>query len=63
MPDLRRSPVLADKEAWRAVVIDGVLKERGMVSFARSLSVDDAEAVRGYVVGKARVLAAQDGTR
>jgi quinohemoprotein ethanol dehydrogenase len=56
IPDLRRSPMLADKDAWHTVVIDGVLAERGMVSWAQYLTADDAEAVRAYVAAQARAL-------
>jgi quinohemoprotein ethanol dehydrogenase len=60
LPDLRRSGVLADKDNWNAVVIGGALKERGMVSFAPWMSADDAEAIRAYVAGKAKLLAASE---
>lgn len=56
LPDLRRSGALADKATWKGVVIDGILKDNGMVSFAKYLSEDDAEAVRAYVAGRAKVL-------
>jgi PQQ-dependent dehydrogenase (methanol/ethanol family) len=52
-PDLFRSPVTASKQAWRSVVIDGALKDRGMISFAPWMSADQAEAVRGYVITEA----------
>jgi quinohemoprotein ethanol dehydrogenase len=58
-PDLRRSAILADKDAWNAIVIGGALKNRGMISFSRWLSPEDAEAVRGYVAERARHLAEQ----
>lgn len=60
LPDLRRSGVLADKDSWNAVVIGGALKDRGMVSFAKWMSADDAEAIRAYVAGKAKLLAAAE---
>lgn len=60
LPDLRRSGVLADKDNWNAVVIGGALKDRGMVSFAPWMSADDAEAIRAYVAGKAKLLAAAE---
>ena len=59
MPDLRRSGVLASKEAWQAVVIGGALKDRGMIGFGTWLTTDDAEAVRAYVAERARHLAQQ----
>ncbi|MDO9488571.1 MAG: PQQ-binding-like beta-propeller repeat protein, partial [Sphingomonadaceae bacterium] len=46
LPDLRRSGSLADKAMWNGIVIGGQLKDRGMVSFARWISADDAEAAR-----------------
>lgn len=49
-PDLRVSGTLANAEAWKSVVIDGALKDRGMVSFARVLTPQDAEAIRAYVI-------------
>ncbi|MBL8647310.1 MAG: cytochrome c, partial [Sphingosinicella sp.] len=60
LPDLRRSGVLADKDNWNAVVIGGALKDRGMVSFAPWMSADDAEAIRAYIAGKAKLLAASE---
>lgn len=61
LPDLRRSAALSDRETWRRIVLDGILKENGMVSFARWLKPQDAEAVRAYVASEARVLKAQEG--
>jgi quinohemoprotein ethanol dehydrogenase len=49
-PDLRVSGTLANADAWKAVVVDGALKERGMVSFAKVLTPQDAEAIRAYVI-------------
>lgn len=49
-PDLRVSGTLANADAWKAVVVDGALKDRGMVSFAKVLTPQDAEAIRAYVI-------------
>jgi quinohemoprotein ethanol dehydrogenase len=49
-PDLRVSGALANADAWKGVVIDGMLKDRGMVSFANVLTPADAEAIRAYVI-------------
>ena len=57
LPDLRRSPVLANQQLWQDVVHDGALKQNGMVGFSKWLSRDDVEAVRAYVAGRSRVLA------
>ncbi len=61
VPDLRRSAMLSSAEAWKAVVIDGVLKERGMISFSKYLSDKDAEDLRAYVGDRARLLQQQEG--
>ena len=53
IPDLRNSPLLADAAAWRSVVHDGALRERGMVSFSAELSPEDVEAIRAYVISRA----------
>ena len=50
IPDLRYSAMIATKEPFKAVVLDGVLKDKGMISFAEELSVDDVEAIRAYVI-------------
>lgn len=50
IPDLRYSPMLMSEQAFKAVVLDGVLKDRGMISFAAELSAEDAEAMRAYLI-------------
>jgi PQQ-dependent dehydrogenase (methanol/ethanol family) len=52
-PDLRYSPMINSPEAFRAVVIDGLLEPRGMASFRQRLSVEDAESVRAYITQRA----------
>lgn len=52
-PDLRHSPVLGDRDAWKSVVIDGVLHERGMVSFKSVIDENGVEAARAYVIDEA----------
>ena len=52
-PDLRYSPLLNSAEAFRSVVIDGVLTPRGMVSFRERFGAQDAEAVRAYLTQRA----------
>ena len=51
-PDLRYSPLLASSSFFD-VVLGGVLKDNGMVSWAPVLSREDAEAVRSYIVRRA----------
>jgi quinohemoprotein ethanol dehydrogenase len=53
LPDLRYSPFNLQKDAWRQVVIDGVLSSKGMVSFKPVLNENDAEAIRSYVIKRA----------
>jgi len=56
IPDLRRSAILTDRDSWNQVVIGGLLKERGMVSFAKLITPADAEAIRAFVNQRAAVL-------
>ncbi|MDC8755353.1 PQQ-dependent dehydrogenase, methanol/ethanol family [Erythrobacter sp. sf7] len=63
LPDLRRSGALGDAKAWSAVVYDGILKDNGMVSFAPSLSKEEVEAIRAYVIQRANEDKAIEGER
>jgi len=54
VPDLRRSAALADKAAWKSIVLDGALRSQGMVSWSRYLTPEAAESVRAYVADEAR---------
>ncbi len=57
-PDLRwASP--QTHEMWQDIVIGGVLRGRGMVSFSDYISADDAEAIRQYVLAEANRLYAE----
>ncbi|WP_428684073.1 PQQ-dependent dehydrogenase, methanol/ethanol family [Sphingopyxis sp.] len=51
-PDLRVSGALSNTDAWKSVILDGALKDRGMVSFARVLTPADVEAIRAYVIDR-----------
>jgi quinohemoprotein ethanol dehydrogenase len=53
IPDLRHSAMIQSANAWKAVVIDGTLTDRGMVSFSPVLDASTAEAIRAYVIGRA----------
>jgi alcohol dehydrogenase (cytochrome c)/quinohemoprotein ethanol dehydrogenase len=53
LPDLRRAGSLESSASWSAVVHDGVLKGNGMASFAGSLSKQEIEAIRAYVIKRA----------
>jgi mono/diheme cytochrome c family protein len=52
-PDLRYAGAIQSEAAFKAIVIDGALTPNGMVSFAKGISTDDAEAVRAYIVDRA----------
>ena len=53
LPDLRRSGTLGNKSAFLAVVHDGILKDNGMASFAGSLTKDEMDAIREYIIARA----------
>ena len=53
IPDLRYAPSLIDAAAFKAIVLDGARKDKGMVSFATVLDAVDAEAIRAYLVSRA----------
>jgi len=52
-PDLRRSAYINAPGAMRAVVIDGIRHDYGMVSFKTALTPEDAEAIRQYLIKRA----------
>ncbi len=49
LPDLRYSGTL-DNDGWFNVVLNGILQQNGMVSFAKEVSREDAIAIRAYVI-------------
>ena len=53
LPDLKRSIAVTQPELWRAIVIDGIYHERGMVSFADAITSHESEIIRGYVGSEA----------
>jgi len=61
LPDLRYSGTL-DSDQWFDVVLKGILKSRGMVSFEKDLSHDDAAAIRAYVILRANQSLAEQKT-
>lgn len=52
-PDLRKSPVPLDADAFRAVLHDGALMQRGMGRFA-NLTDEELEGLRHYIRQRAR---------
>ena len=53
LPDLRRSGTLSNPASWQAVVREGMLQGRGMASFAESLSAEESNAIREWVIFRA----------
>lgn len=53
IPDLRHSLAIEGAERWKPIVLDGALKDRGMVGFSKVLTAEQAEAIRAYVVSRA----------
>ena len=53
LPNLQRSANLGNPDGWHAVLIDGALKDNGMVSFARVLTPEQAQLIRLYVLDEA----------
>ncbi len=53
LPNLQRSSTIGDASIWKSVLIDGILAQNGMVSFAKVLTPDQAELVRLYVIDEA----------
>jgi alcohol dehydrogenase (cytochrome c)/quinohemoprotein ethanol dehydrogenase len=59
LPDLRYSSALGSAEQWNMIVRDGALRANGMVSFSSELSQAEIDAVRAYVISRAREDAAK----
>jgi quinohemoprotein ethanol dehydrogenase len=54
-PELAVSPALASTDLFKAIVLDGVRAQNGMVSFANVLTPETAEDVRAYLIERANV--------
>lgn len=57
-PNLTRTPLLYTQEGFDTVVLKGALAEKGMASFADSLTLEDTQAVRAYLIKRANDLKA-----
>jgi len=55
-PNLFRSQIATNSEAFKSVVIDGALAANGMVSFRDYLTAAQAEDIRAYILQEARRL-------
>ena len=56
-PDLRRSPLLLDGAAWKAVVEEGTLAANGMIAWKPFLPEGATEMIRAYVSEQTRLAA------
>jgi PQQ-dependent dehydrogenase (methanol/ethanol family) len=61
-PDLTRTPLLHTQEGLEAVVLGGILKDRGMASFAQDLKGEDVAAIRAFLIAEANKLVAAGET-
>ncbi|MFZ3217136.1 MAG: PQQ-dependent dehydrogenase, methanol/ethanol family [Candidatus Acidiferrales bacterium] len=61
LPDLRYSSTLGNDQ-WFSIVLGGLLRPNGMVSFAKEVSHSDAAAIRAYVIFRANQSLAETGT-
>ena len=55
-PDLNYTVALGNAPLFKAIVIDGALRENGMMPFNKSLSTQDVEAIRSYLTYRANDL-------
>ena len=55
-PNLTRTPMLHSQEGFDMIVLQGVLQEKGMASFADSLKAEDTQALRAYLIKRANDL-------
>lgn len=53
VPNLRYSPITANAEAWKNVVLGGALASRGMPNFEGVYTEQQIEALRAYVISEA----------
>jgi len=53
IPDLRYSSAISTDQLFSSIVLGGILRKQGMVSFAKELSGDDVKSVRSYVIYRA----------
>lgn len=61
LPDLRRSSVVANTDAWNSVLTGGALADRGMISFSKFLKPEEIDAIRAYIASQSRALQAREG--
>jgi PQQ-dependent dehydrogenase (methanol/ethanol family) len=60
VPDLRY--ISAERhQAWQGIVLGGLHRDRGMVSYARVLSPEDSASIQAYVIERAHQMLEADG--
>ena len=55
LPDLRHMQP-AKHLAFKEIVVDGALKDLGMVGFSDVITEDDAVGIQGYIISEAEKL-------
>ncbi|MFT5839610.1 MAG: quinohemoprotein ethanol dehydrogenase [Flavobacteriales bacterium] len=53
IPNLRYSAITNSQQAWKSVVVDGALAEKGMPNFGKIIDDEEAEAIRAFVISEA----------
>jgi alcohol dehydrogenase (cytochrome c)/quinohemoprotein ethanol dehydrogenase len=51
--DLRTSPALNNPDLWKQIVLDGAMKDRGMVGWSANFTPEQVENIRLYVIKRA----------
>ncbi len=54
LPDLRYSAAIADENTWKAILVEGVLADKGMVSFEENYTPEELQSIRAYIIDEAR---------
>ncbi len=63
LPDLRYSGTIANDQVFSSIVLGGLLRKQGMVSFGSELTKDDVRTIREYVIFRANQSTDQSGQR
>jgi mono/diheme cytochrome c family protein len=56
IPDLRYTNAIVDRDTFKAIVIEGARADKGMVGFGSTLTPQQAEEIRAYLVSLAAAL-------
>ncbi|MDP3675312.1 MAG: PQQ-dependent dehydrogenase, methanol/ethanol family [Novosphingobium sp.] len=52
IPDLRYSRSIGDPDTWKAILVDGILSDNGMVGFKENFTLGELEAIRAYLIDR-----------